>query len=89
MFVLHHYGLYPRTFSYIAVLISGFSAHRRCEFEKITQGLSDALDFSRTIGADSGRESVPFERGGGRGVLGEVDFYTRFVPPDRWFGGSS
>ncbi|KAG6329561.1 hypothetical protein ID866_9529 [Astraeus odoratus] len=30
----------------------------------------------RTIGVDSGRESAPFERGGGRGVLGEVDFYT-------------
>lgn len=48
----------------------------RSEFEKITKGLSDALDFSHTIGADLGRESVPFDRGGGRGVLGEVDFYT-------------
>ncbi|KAG9308893.1 DAHP synthetase [Chiua virens] len=48
----------------------------RSEFEKITEGLSDALDFSRTIGVDSGKDSVPFERGGGRGVLGEVDFYT-------------
>jgi len=51
----------------------------RSEFEKITESLSDALDFSHTIGVDSGKESVPFERGGGRGVLGEVDFYTRFV----------
>ncbi|KAG1842331.1 DAHP synthetase [Suillus subluteus] len=48
----------------------------RSEFEIITRGLSDALDFSHTIGADLGRESVPFDRGGGRGVLGEVDFYT-------------
>jgi len=61
-------------------LLSGTTARRRSEFEKITQGLSDALDFSHTIGADSGWESVPFERGGGRGVLGEVDFYTRSVP---------
>ncbi|KAJ8588174.1 DAHP synthetase [Rhizopogon salebrosus TDB-379] len=65
---LHH----PRDWSLSHVR----SPSLRCEFEKITQGLSDALDFSRTIGADSGRESVPFERGGGRGVLGEVDFYT-------------
>lgn len=51
----------------------------RSEFEKITEGLSDALDFTRTIGVGSGGESMPFERGGGRGVLGEVDFYTRCV----------
>lgn len=54
-----------------------FSDSRRAEFEIITEGLSDALDFSRTIGVDSGRESTSFEQGGGRGVLGEVDFYTR------------
>lgn len=47
----------------------------RREFETIVDGLSDALDFSRTIGADAG--SHPYERGGGRGTLGEVDFYTR------------
>jgi 3-deoxy-7-phosphoheptulonate synthase len=46
----------------------------RAEFEQITEGLSDALDFTRTIGA---RDSLTFEQGGGRGVLGEVDFYTR------------
>ncbi|KAF8644470.1 hypothetical protein AX16_008440 [Volvariella volvacea WC 439] len=45
----------------------------RREFQTIVDGLSDALDFSRTIGVDP---SPPFERGGGRGTLGEVDFYT-------------
>lgn len=65
---LHH----PRDWSLSHVR----SPALRSEFEKITRGLSDALDFSHTIGADSGRESVPFDRGGGRGVLGEVDFYT-------------
>jgi hypothetical protein len=52
-------------------------AYVRKEFETITEGLADALDFTRTIGFDSGRGSVGYERGGGRGVLGEVDFYTR------------
>jgi 3-deoxy-7-phosphoheptulonate synthase len=70
--------VHPRIGSCISDL--GYCLHRRNEFEKITQGLSDALDFSHTIGADSGRESVPFDRGGGRGVLGEVDFYTRSAP---------
>ncbi|KAI9456330.1 DAHP synthetase [Boletus coccyginus] len=65
---LHH----PRDWSLSHVR----SPSLRSEFEKITEGLSDALDFSRTVGVDSGKESVPFERGGGRGVLGEVDFYT-------------
>ncbi|KAG1769908.1 hypothetical protein EV702DRAFT_1189002 [Suillus placidus] len=65
---LHH----PRDWSLSHVR----SPALRREFEKITQGLSDALDFSHTIGANSGRESVPFDWGGGRGVLGEVDFYT-------------
>lgn len=65
---LHH----PRDWSLSHVR----SPALRNEFEKITQGLSDALDFSHTIGADSGRENVPFDQGGGRGVLGEVDFYT-------------
>ncbi|KAF9456889.1 DAHP synthetase [Collybia nuda] len=45
----------------------------RHEFETIVEGLSDALDFSRTIGVDS---SASYERGGGRGTVGEVDFYT-------------
>jgi len=49
------------------------SCYRR-EFETIVEGLSDALDFSRTIGFDS---SASYEQGGGRGTLGEVDFYTR------------
>lgn len=43
------------------------------EFERITEGLADALEFSRTIGAS---ESIPFEMGGPKGVIGEVDFYT-------------
>ncbi|KAJ6570335.1 DAHP synthetase [Mycena sp. CBHHK59/15] len=45
----------------------------RKEFENIVEGLSDALDFSRTIGVESGPS---FEQGGGRGTVGEVDFYT-------------
>ena len=47
----------------------------REEFERITEGLSDALEFTRTIGL--GKDSVSYEQGGGRGALGEVDFYTR------------
>ncbi|KAG2014985.1 phospho-2-dehydro-3-deoxyheptonate aldolase, variant 2 [Coprinopsis cinerea AmutBmut pab1-1] len=62
---LHH----PRDWSLNHVR----SASLRTEFEKIVDGLSDALDFSRTIGMDS---SVSYEQGGGRGTLGEVDFYT-------------
>ncbi|KAJ7078798.1 DAHP synthetase [Mycena epipterygia] len=45
----------------------------RKEFEHIVEGLSDALDFSRTIGVESGPS---FEQGGPRGTVGEVDFYT-------------
>lgn len=49
---------------------------KREEFEQITEGLADALDFSRTIGAADG---AFYERGGPKGVLGEVDLYTRSV----------
>ncbi|KAI4523238.1 DAHP synthetase [Schizophyllum commune] len=45
----------------------------RQEFENILDGLSDALEFSRTIGHDS---SKSFEHGGGHDPLGEVDLYT-------------
>ncbi|KAL0566974.1 hypothetical protein V5O48_015022 [Marasmius crinis-equi] len=45
----------------------------RKSFGKIIDGLSDALDFSSTIGAS---ETGGFERGAGKGPLGEVDFYT-------------
>ena len=48
----------------------------KSEFERITEGLADALDFSTTIGATSGHDALSFEQGGGRGVIGEVDFYT-------------
>jgi 3-deoxy-7-phosphoheptulonate synthase len=48
----------------------------RREFESIVDGLSDALDFSRTIGADS---TTSYEQGGVKGTFGEVDFYTRSV----------
>lgn len=51
----------------------------RTEYASISEGLADALDFTRTIGLDSGREAQSYERGGGRGVLSEVDLYTRFV----------
>ena len=47
---------------------------RSQEFETILDGLSDALDFSRTIGASA---ATPYERGGGRNTTGEVDFYIR------------
>ena len=49
----------------------------RQEFETIVEGLSDALDFSHTIGADAGPSAASYERGGGKGTLGEIDFYTR------------
>lgn len=45
----------------------------RTEFERISEGLADALDFSRTIGAE---DEGSYESGGRRGVLGEIDFYT-------------
>ncbi|KAG8721914.1 hypothetical protein FRC08_008890 [Ceratobasidium sp. 394] len=47
----------------------------RDEFERISEGLSDALDFCRTVGANESAAGG-FESGGGRGVLGEVDFFT-------------
>ncbi|EIW74618.1 DAHP synthetase [Coniophora puteana RWD-64-598 SS2] len=67
---LHH--RHPRDWSLSHVR----SPSLRSEFENIAEGLADALDFSSTIGVDSGKGNVPFERGGGKGVLGEVDFYT-------------
>ncbi|KAF9519749.1 hypothetical protein BS47DRAFT_1324460 [Hydnum rufescens UP504] len=45
----------------------------RAEFERVSEGLADALDFSRTVGAEA---EGSYENGGRRGVLGEVDFYT-------------
>ncbi|KAF7331389.1 Phospho-2-dehydro-3-deoxyheptonate aldolase [Mycena kentingensis (nom. inval.)] len=65
---LHH----PRDWSLSHVR----SPSLRHEFEQIVDSLSDALDFSRTIGVESG---PAFERGGARGTVGEVDFYTRHV----------
>ncbi|KAJ7617365.1 DAHP synthetase [Roridomyces roridus] len=62
---LHH----PREWSLSHVR----SPSLRKEFEAIVTNLSDALDFSRTIGVESGPS---FEQGGGRGTVGEVDFYT-------------
>jgi hypothetical protein len=61
---------------FFAITLKPNPATSQCskEFEAIVEGLSDALDFSRTIGVDS---SAPYEQGGGRGTLGEVDFYTR------------
>ncbi|KAF9819448.1 hypothetical protein IEO21_02056 [Rhodonia placenta] len=63
---LHH----PRDWSLSHVR----SPALREEFERINEGLSDALDFTRTIGF--GSQHASYEQGGGRGVLGEVDFYT-------------
>ncbi|KAJ7091703.1 DAHP synthetase [Mycena crocata] len=62
---LHH----PRDWSLNHVR----SPSLRKEFEAIVDGLSDALDFSRTIGVESGPS---FVQGGGRGTVGEVDLYT-------------
>ncbi|KAF8527428.1 DAHP synthetase [Hysterangium stoloniferum] len=45
----------------------------KSQFERISTSLADALDFSSTVGAGDGQ---PYEEGGGRGILGEVDFYT-------------
>ncbi|KAN0137910.1 DAHP synthetase [Lactarius tabidus] len=65
---LHH----PRDWSLLHVR----SPSLKDEYEAISQGLSDALDFTRTIGLASGREAQSYERGGGRGALGEADLYT-------------
>ncbi|KAH9055365.1 class-II DAHP synthetase family-domain-containing protein [Lactarius vividus] len=69
---LHH----PRDWSLLHVR----SPSLRHEYEAISQGLSDALDFTRTIGLAAGRETQSYERGGGRGVLGEADLYTSWNP---------
>ncbi|KAI0260152.1 DAHP synthetase [Gloeopeniophorella convolvens] len=65
---LHH----PRSWSLAHVR----SPSLKAEYEAISEGLADALDFTRTIGLDSGRESQSYEHGGGRGALGEADIYT-------------
>ncbi|KAJ7446340.1 DAHP synthetase [Mycena latifolia] len=64
---LHH----PRDWSLAHVR----SDKLRQEFASITASLSDALDFSRTIGVES-TAAPAFEQGGARGTVGEVDFYT-------------
>lgn len=49
----------------------------RNEFETISSGLADAIDFCRTIGAEpSFVGGAAFERGGSHGVLSDVDLYT-------------
>ncbi|KAF8472403.1 DAHP synthetase [Russula ochroleuca] len=65
---LHH----PRDWSLSHVR----SPSLKAEYASISEGLADALDFTRTIGLDSGREAQSYERGGGHGVLKEVDLYT-------------
>ncbi|KAH9976452.1 DAHP synthetase [Lactifluus volemus] len=65
---LHH----PRDWSLSHVR----SPSLRAEYASISEGLADALDFTRTIGLASGREAQSYERGGGRGVLGEADLFT-------------
>jgi len=67
--------LYIRVFSSLNSECLLHDFHRQ-EFEKIVEGLSDGLEFSRTIGVDAGPSAAPYERGGSRGTLGEVDFYT-------------
>lgn len=67
---LHH----PRDWSLSHVR----SATLKHEFEEIVTNLSDALDFSKTIGIETGSESaVAYERGGGLGTFGAVDLYVR------------
>ncbi|KAJ4466457.1 DAHP synthetase [Lentinula edodes] len=51
----------------------------RNEFESIVEDLTDALDFSRTIGQDAG---ASFELGGAKSTVGEVDFYTSVLMSD-------
>ncbi|KAI0269721.1 class-II DAHP synthetase family-domain-containing protein [Russula aff. rugulosa BPL654] len=68
---LHH----PRDWSLSHVR----SPSLKAEYATIFEGLADALDFTRTIGRDSGREAQSYERGGGRGVLSQVDLHTRSV----------
>lgn len=69
---------YFRRFHFFLLnLNSNPNNQHREEFETIVEGLADALDFSRTIGVDS--SSKPYEQGGARGTLGEVDFYTRYA----------
>jgi hypothetical protein len=41
--------------------------------------LTDALDFSQTIGFTAGQDATSFVRGGALGALDCVDFYTRSV----------
>ncbi|EJT98840.1 DAHP synthetase [Dacryopinax primogenitus] len=65
---LHH----PRTWSLKHVR----SPTLKCEFENITNALSDALAFTQTVGAIGGVDEGGYVQGGGRGVLGEVDFYS-------------
>lgn len=49
----------------------------RNEFETISTGLADAIDFCRTIGAEPGFVGgAAFESGGSHGVLSDVDLYT-------------
>ncbi|KAG6840450.1 hypothetical protein C0991_006626 [Blastosporella zonata] len=63
----------PRSSSYERVGDREVLSFRR-EFSQIIDALGDALDFSRTVGADAG--SAPYEQGGAHTTLGEVDFYT-------------
>jgi len=65
---LHH----PRTWSLKHVR----SPSLKAEFESISNALSDALAFTQTVGAIGGVGEGAYVTGGGRGVLGEVDFYS-------------
>ncbi|KAH8091805.1 DAHP synthetase [Cristinia sonorae] len=60
---------YPRDWSLAYVR----SPALRAEFERITDGLTDSLGFTRTIGYGS---DSSYEQGGRKGALDEVDFYT-------------
>jgi len=60
---------HPRDWSFAHVR----SPSLRKEIDSIVENLTDALDFSRTIGVSS---NTPYESGGIQDALGQVDFYT-------------
>ncbi|EGO19284.1 hypothetical protein SERLADRAFT_411782 [Serpula lacrymans var. lacrymans S7.9] len=71
------------TLNYVrGLLTSGFASLHHPRDWSLSHVRSPALrkEFENIVeGVSSGRESANYEKGGGRSVLGEVDFYTRQV----------